>query len=157
MAYFASADDVYATLGRLIQDAAISGGLGSQLQQTNASVELALSDPAATITVDFAEGRDPVVAFGEPGRGTTLTLEMSADTAHEVFLGKRSLSQATADGLAQQRGSSETFVAVWPAAIFALPARYAQILAAADRSDLANIHASNSDQVQDPSLLESRL
>jgi putative sterol carrier protein len=155
MAYFASADEVYETLGQLAQDAAVSGGLGPQLQQTNASVKLALSEPVATITVAFSEGKDPVVAFGDSGRDATLTLEMSTDAAHEIFLGKLDLFEAAGDGRLKQQGSKESFVAAWPANVFALPARYAQILAATGHDDLADIEASL--PVEDPSLLNRRL
>lgn len=156
MAYFASADEVYETLGRLMRDSAVSKGLGSQLRQTNASVKLALSDPAATITIAFSEGQEPVVAFGDPGRDLALTLEMSADTAHEIFLGKLGFFEAAGDGRLAQQGSRESFVGVWPAAVFALPARYAQILAAAGRDDLARVDASTP-RVVDPSLSDRHL
>jgi hypothetical protein len=136
MGYFGSADDVYETLGQLLRDAATSQGLGPQLQQTNASVRLALSDPDARVTLVFAQDQDPVVEFGNSALNPTLTLEMSADTAHEVFLGKLSFFEAVRYGRLTQHGPSASFSAVWPIAEFTLPARYAQVLAAAGRGDL---------------------
>lgn len=154
MSYFASADEVYRTLGRLLQDAATSGGLGAQLQQTNTSVLFALSDPAASIALTVA-GNDPVVAFDAAEQDGALTLEMSADTAHEIFLGKLSLYDATDAERLVMSGSTESFVELWPTTMFVLPPRYTQILAAAGRAELADIEVNL--PIQDPSLLTRRL
>ena len=155
MPYFANADEVYETLGRLMEDAVASAGLGAQAQQTDASVRLALSNPAATITLTFSAGQVPAVAFGDSGRDSTLTLEMSADTAHEIFLGKLTLFEATSGRRLTQHGNADNLVALWRSASFALPARYEQILTAIGRTDLAQIDPQIS--VQDPSLLTPRI
>ena len=137
MTYFSSADEVYDTLGRLMQDAAVSGGLGPQLQQTTASVQLAMSDPESTITMMCSEGQDPVVEFGPGTESPTLTLEMSADTAHEIFLGVLNLFDAVDRGRLTLGGAGRDFLAIWPAAEFALPARYAQILDVTGHGEIA--------------------
>ena len=138
MSYFNSADQVYETLGQLVRDVVVSGGLGPQLQLTNASVQLALSDPQTTITLAFAEGEDPTVDLGATGVSPTLTLQMSADTAHEIFSGQRNLFAALDDGRLTLLGGGRDFLGVWPALAFALPGRYAQILEATGHSDLAS-------------------
>ena len=137
MAYFSTAEEVYDTIGQLVQDAALSLGLGPELQQTDTSVRLALSGPEATITVAFREGGGPEVTFGSSAMTPALTLEMSTDTAHEMFLGKLRFVEAASDGRVKQEGASASLSAVWPVAEFALPARYSQILVAAGRDDLA--------------------
>ena len=139
MAYFSGAGEVYETLGRLMQHAARSGGLGMQLQQMDASIRLALSNPTATITLACSDGEEPIVAFGGAYGSQTLTLEMSADTAHEIFSGQLDLSAAASAGRLAQRGTSNGFWDVWPAAQFALPVRYAEILTAAGRADLTHV------------------
>lgn len=57
-------------------------------------MQLDLSEPTATITLAFAEDQDPVVAFGDSGLHPELTLQLSADTAHELFLGKLDFFEA---------------------------------------------------------------
>jgi hypothetical protein len=139
VAYFRSAEDVYDTLGRLMQDAAASGGVGPLLQQANASAQLTLYDPSATITLAWSENEEAIVVFGNTDLHPGLTLEMSADTAHEIFLGKLNFFEAAGDGRVSRKGSNTAFLAIWAAAEFALQARYVQVLAATGHDDLASI------------------
>jgi hypothetical protein len=95
---FASEQDVYDNLGRLLSELVADPRLATQLQRANTIVQYRYSDPEATITVDVRRDVEPRVVLGTGGLDVEpeIVLSMAADTGHRCFLGAVNVTVAIA-------------------------------------------------------------
>jgi hypothetical protein len=131
LSYFESADDVYATLGRLITEIASDPDLGPRLCRADTVVRYEHSSPEATITVRLQEAAPVTVEFGPSEIEPEVILRMSADVAHRFWLGETSL----AVGLARGQIEALELLRLLPLANPAFPI-YRRQLVAQGRADL---------------------
>jgi hypothetical protein len=135
MPYFNNSSEIYDSFGRLLSDLVTSDGIGESLRGTETSIRFVLSDPGAELTW-ILKADAPGVVLGSTAGTADLTLEMSADCVHELFLGMRDYWFDVASGTVSALGSAPTVGALWPAVQFTSRSRYAQILSDLDRADL---------------------
>lgn len=95
---FGSSAEVYEAVGGILRRIAASPGFGPALQQLDASLLFALSDPEATVLLDCAKGTSAEVKMGvDTGSGST-TVSISSDNASALFLGDLNASFALRNG-----------------------------------------------------------
>jgi hypothetical protein len=136
MAYFTDETTVYETVGSFLADVAATGGVGEGLRRSNTVVQINLTDPSATITLDLQETTTPRVDLGPSSLEPTVELVMTADTAHELFVGSRNLLASVQEGAVTFTGLAPRLLSAWPALIFAGAAYYRMRLEVAGRTDL---------------------
>ena len=139
MPYFADADDVYAHIGKLFQDVAADPELGPRLRRADCTVQQRLRRPDALVTVRMAAGEEPLQAdLGQSSLQPDVVLQMDADTAHRLWLGRINVAVALARGEIRTRGPSATVLRLIPL-IEPVSVRYQAHLEGAGREDLANV------------------
>lgn len=125
MSHFSTETAVYDDLGTFIREIVRSPGLGPRLQLAETTLQFALSEPEALITVQLTANATPVVDCGPSGLQPEIILSMSADTAHAIFAGEAGLVTAAAAGEVDVTGSARRLLPVWSAIEFAALPRYA--------------------------------
>lgn len=105
MGYFKDADEVYATLGKLMRDIASDEELGPKFRRADTIVRYEYRNPDAVVTVRLQEGQDSQVDFGETEMEPEVTMTMDADVAHRFWLGEVNVTVALARGLSPPTGS----------------------------------------------------
>ncbi len=135
MGYFASANEVYEHLGKLLQEIAADPELAPEFQKADTVVRYQLHDPDAAITVKMRPGEDVVVDLGESQQEPEVTLAMDADTAHRFFLGSVNVTIALARGQIKAKGPVAKILKLVPLVKPVFP-RYKAQLEAAGREDL---------------------
>jgi hypothetical protein len=135
MPLFADADDLYAHLGRLFQDAAGDDELAATLGAANTVMQLRLRAPDAVVTVKAVEGAALQVDLGDTTLRPEVVLAMDADTAHGLWLGSVNVTVALARGQIVARGPVAKVLRLVPL-VRPLGARYRRQLEAAGREDL---------------------
>lgn len=134
MPYFTKAKDVYETLGALAWEICRSRGVGARVAQAATDVQIDLSEPSARITVHAREG--PRVDFGGAAIASGLFVKCSADTAHELALGKIGVAWAIERGEISLAGPVNNIAPAWVAGAFAAPVQYAAMLRRDGREEL---------------------
>ena len=132
MSYFADADDLYATLGRLITDALDDEMLGPLFARANTITRWSYSEPEATITMRLADGEPARVDFGASDLEPEVTLTMDADVAHQFWVGDLNVGIALARGQIVATGPVEKILRLVPLATRVVP-RYRRLLATQGR------------------------
>jgi len=138
MAYFETADQVYATLGRLFVELASDEELAPRFRKANTIVRYEYSDPESAITVRLQEGKPGDVDFGESEMEPEVTMTMAADTAHKFWLGQVNVTVALARGEIKATGPVAKILKLVPLAKPVFP-RYKAQLEEQGRSDLASV------------------
>jgi putative sterol carrier protein len=138
MAYFKTADEVYATLGRLFVEIASDEELAPKFRKANTIVRYEYSDPESAITVRLQEGQPGDVDLGESEMEPEVTMTMAADTAHKFWLGQVNVTVALARGEIKAKGPVAKILKLVPLAKPVFP-RYKAQLEEQGRSDLASV------------------
>jgi hypothetical protein len=139
MPYFADADEVYAHIGKLFQDIAADPGLEPRLRRADATLQQRLRRPDAQVTVRLVAGQEPLqVDLGQTTLQPDVVLQMDADTAHRVWLGRVNVAVALARGDIRTRGPAAAVLRLVPL-IEPVSARYQAQLEGAGREDLVNV------------------
>ena len=138
MAYFKTADEVYATLGRLFVEIASDEELAPKFRKANTIVRYEYSDPDSAITVRLQEGQPGDVDLGESEMEPEVTMTMAADTAHKFWLGQVNVTVALARGEIKAKGPVAKILKLVPLAKPVFP-RYKAQLEEQGRSDLASV------------------
>jgi putative sterol carrier protein len=133
--YFRDADDVYATLGKLLVDLMADEEASEKFKKANTIVRYEYSDPEATITVRLQEDQPGDVDLGESAMEPEVTMTMAADTAHRFWLGRVNVTVALARGEIKAKGPVAKILKLVPLAKPVFP-RYKAQLDAQGRSDL---------------------
>jgi hypothetical protein len=138
VAYFKTADEVYATLGRLFVDLASDEELAPKFRKADTIVRYEYSEPDSAITVRLQEGQPGDVDFGDSEMEPEVTMKMAADTAHEFWLGQVNVTVALARGQIKATGPVAKILKLVPLAKPVFP-RYKAQLEEQGRSDLASV------------------
>ena len=109
MSTFATADEVYELIGGMFRDALAEPGIGDELAASGVVLELRLTDPESSITVDMPN-RAVHCGPGYDGHKPSMSLRASADTAHEYWLGQVNVGVAVAKGRIKVKGSVPTLL-----------------------------------------------
>ncbi|MFL5845828.1 MAG: sterol carrier protein [Solirubrobacteraceae bacterium] len=135
MPVFASEQDVYDHIGRLLQAMVADEHLATQFQRADAIVQYRYREPAATITVDARRDSEPCVLLGGCDLVPEVVLSMTADTAHRFFLGHVNVTVALARGDIQTHGPVAKILKMVPLVKPFFP-HYRALLQAEGRPDL---------------------
>ena len=140
MGYFATADEVYENVGKLLQEVAADPELGPEFQKADTVVQYVYRDPDATITMKLRPGQDPQVDLGETQLDPEVVMAMDADIAHRFFLGQVNVTIALARGEIKAKGPVAKILKLVPLVKPTFP-RYRSQLEAAGREDLVGASA----------------
>jgi putative sterol carrier protein len=138
LAYFKDAQEVYDTIGKLMQDLAADEELAPKFRKANTIVRYAYRDPESTVTVRLQEGQPGDVEFGESDMEPEVTMSMEADTAHRFWLGKVNVTIALARGQIKASGPVQKILRLVPLTKPVFP-RYKAQLEAQGRTDLLDV------------------
>jgi putative sterol carrier protein len=138
LAYFKDAQEVYETIGKLMQDAAADEELAPKFRKANTIVRYDYRDPESAITVRLQEGQPGDVDFGASEMEPEVTMTMEADTAHRFWLGDVNVTVALARGQIKASGPVSKILKLAPLAKPLFP-RYKAQLEAQGRADLADV------------------
>lgn len=135
MAYFKDADEVYEFIGKLFQELNEDEELSAKLKKANTTVQYRYSDPDSQITVKMVDGEDGQVDLGETDLEPEVVMTMSADTAHEFWLGNVNVTVALARGRIRAKGPVAKILKLVPVIKPVFP-RYRAMLEEKGRGDL---------------------
>lgn len=117
---FSSADHVYATLGDFLEALAVSGGIGSALRETQASIFFDISDPVAPFVLSATGG----ISHGPPEGEPTCTLRGPATAFDAIFSGRTSIHSEISKRVVRLEGNGSVPGLIWPLIAFAAPGIY---------------------------------
>jgi len=114
MAIYVSAEQLYPCFQALFkrieeEDAAA----GESLLKSKLSIRFQCSDPTAAVTID-ARKKPVNISYGSTRVKPILDIKLSADTLHEILLGKIGLSKAMGSGRMKPKGPIWKSVALEP-------------------------------------------
>ncbi len=135
MAYFKDAQEVYETIGKLLQDIVTDEELAPKFRKANTIVRYQYREPDSTITVRLQEGQPGEVDFGESEMEPEVTMAMEADTAHRFWLGDVNVTVALARGQIKAKGPVAKMLKLVPLTKPVFP-RYKAQLEQQGRTDL---------------------
>ena len=138
MAYFASEQEVYDTLGRLFVDMVDDDELFGKFRKSNTIVQYRFHDPDSQITVRMKEDEEPKVDLGATDLQPEVTMTMDADTAHRFWLGQVNVTVALARGQIKAKGPVAKVLRLVPLARPVFP-RYEAQLKEQGREDLVEV------------------
>jgi putative sterol carrier protein len=133
--HFKDENDVYAFIGRLLQELAADPELAPQFKRADTTVQYQMSDPESQITVDMRPDREIRVDLGPSDLDPEVVMTLAADTAHGFWMGKVNITSALARGEVKARGPVAKVLRLVPLVKPSFP-RYEQILRDAGRTDL---------------------
>jgi putative sterol carrier protein len=134
---FKDADEVYATIGKLLRDIAEDEDLAPKFRKANTIVRYEYRDPEAIMTVRLQEGQPGDVDFGDSDMEPEVTMSMDADVAHRFWLGQVNVTTALARGQIKASGPVAKILKLVPLAKPVFP-RYKAQLEAQGRTDLVD-------------------
>jgi putative sterol carrier protein len=136
--YFADAQEVYDTIGKLFQELSEDEELAPKFRKANTIVQYAYRNPDSIVTVRLQEDQPGDVDFGDTDMEPEVTMRMEADTAHRFWLGKVNVTVALARGQIKAEGPVAKILKLVPLTKPVFP-RYKAQLEADGRSDLVNV------------------
>lgn len=104
MSRFATEQEVYDDLGKILASAAADEGLSARLKETDAVVQYRVSEPAATLTLDARKQSGATVELGETKLEPEIVFALEADVAHDLLNGELNLTSALASGAIATKG-----------------------------------------------------
>jgi len=138
MPYFADAQEVYDTLGRLFRELLDDDELAPKLKSADTIVRYEHTEPEAVITVRLREEEGEAVECGEGEMEADVVMRMSADTAHRYWLGDVNVTAALARGQIRTEGPVAKILKLVPLTKPVFP-RYRQQLIDQGRADLTEV------------------
>ena len=111
---FTSAQDIYDSIGRLMQELAADPVLQPVFHEADTCVRYELHDPDAAITVGSRAGSPVRVDLGPSDQEPEVVITMDADTAHAYLLGEVDMTVALARGQITAEGPVTKILAVLP-------------------------------------------
>jgi putative sterol carrier protein len=133
--YFRDAQEVYETIGRLLDDIVHDDELMPKFAKADTIVQYVHRDPEATITVRLQEGRAGQVDLGPTDMDPEVVMTMDADTAHRFWLGRVNVTVALARGQIKAKGPVAKILKLVPLVKPVFP-RYRAQLETQGRTDL---------------------
>ena len=104
MSRFATEQEVYDDLGKILASAAADEGLSARLKETDAVVQYRVSEPNATLTLDARKKSGTKVELGETKLEPDIVFALEADVAHELLNGELNLTSALSSGAIATKG-----------------------------------------------------
>ena len=136
MPQFSTAADVYGTIGELFHRMLADAELGPQVLGLGMAMQLEISKPDCTIVLDCRTGNGTVTT-GSANSEADLTLSMTADNAHRLWLGE--LNPTIGIATRKIKASGDLMKAMGLAGILdPAAALYRDLLAESGRTDLLN-------------------
>jgi putative sterol carrier protein len=123
MPHFTDEQDVYARLGKLLQEIVGDDQIGSRLQRADTIFQCRLREPEARLTIKALAAEDREVALGQTTLQPEVIVSMDADTAHAFWLGELNPALALARGDIQTRGPAAKILRLVPLVV-PVAARY---------------------------------
>ena len=118
MAVFANAEELYACIADMMETCSEDPGIGPRIQESNLVIRFIYQDPQSQITVDAKN--EPTKGYFNIFRGDNalvadVTMEMTADIAHQFWLGKVNLMAALTRGEMRAKGPIPAIMKMLPA------------------------------------------
>jgi len=140
---FTTADDVHASLGRLLQELAADAEFAPRLMVLDTVLQFRFRHPDAIATLTLRGDDAPAVVLGELPEGATapeIVVTLDADVAHALWRGQHNVAVGLARGTIQAKGETTRIVELLRLTDEIAP-RYDQLLRADGRDDLADAEA----------------
>lgn len=140
---FTTADDVHASLGRLLQELAADAEFAPRLMVLDTVLQFRFRHPDAIATLTLRGDDAPTVVLGELPEGATapeIVVTLDADVAHALWRGQHNVAVGLARGTIQAKGETTRIVELLRLTDEIAP-RYDQLLRADGRDDLADAEA----------------
>jgi hypothetical protein len=118
MGMFKDADEVYACIGGMMQKACTHDEMGPKIQASGLIIRFVYTDPDSSITIDTLqpeEGQYFRVLQGENNLEPIVSMQMTADVAHQFWLGKVNLTAALTRGQMKAKGNIQDILKLLPA------------------------------------------
>lgn len=103
MGVYKTAEDLYKYMGQIFSLAFETEELAEKLKATGVAIRLNYTDPDSVMAIDF--GRGVVECGDDVAMDVDVDLVMSADSAHQFWLGKLNVPLAFAKGTIKAKGS----------------------------------------------------
>lgn len=132
---FATEQEVYGCIGRLLEDVLADPELAAHFQRADTVLQYRLHEPRACVTVDTRADGVPRVILGECPFEPEVVLAMSGDTAHRFFLGDLNVAIALVRHELEVEGSREKILKLVPL-VKPLSARYRELVGAGEPARL---------------------
>lgn len=125
MSVYRDAERLYHCMGDLFTWAFAEPGLGDHLRASGLSIRLNMTDPESVVSLDLGHavietGPDSTIA-------ATVDLHLTADTAHDFWLGRVNVPLAVAKGTIKSKGPMAKVLMLGPL-IPPLSGKYEEIL-----------------------------
>lgn len=140
---FSTADDVHASLGRLLQELAADAEFAQRLMVLDTVLQFRFRNPDTVATLTLRGADAPAVTLGPLPEGAAapeITVTLDADVAHALWRGRHNVVVGLARGTIQAKGETTRIVELFRLTEEIAP-RYEQLLRAAGRDDLADAEA----------------
>jgi hypothetical protein len=124
---FADDTEVYAHLGRVLQELAADPELAPRFREADTVVRYELHEPESAITVGSRGGAPVRVDLGASEQEPEVVMSMDADIAHRYFLGEVDITIALARGQIRAEGPVGKILTLLPLVEPLLP-RYRAIV-----------------------------
>lgn len=120
MSQFATADEVYATIGEFLTQITQDSEMRDKFAAANTSFRVTYHDPDAVMVVDCTQN-PPVVSCGDTTTPAEIDLKMSADDGHSFWMGTLNMTVALAKKKVQVAGPMSKMMKLLPAMRPAFP------------------------------------
>ncbi len=127
MSQFATADEVYATIGAFLTEITHDPDMRPKFVAAGTSFRVTYHEPDAVMVVDCTQD-PPVVTCGESDTPAEIDLKMSADDGHAFWMGTLNMTVALAKRKVQVAGPMSKMMKLLPAMRPAFP-KYKAFLA----------------------------
>ena len=127
MAYFKDEDEVYRYIGGIFTEVLGDPELGPEFKDTEVVMGLHFTGPPSHLVIDAVEGKVYTGAECDSGPKPNIEMFMTADIAHQYWLGKVNVSQALAKGQMRAKGPVPTILKLVPITSKVFP-RYQRLI-----------------------------
>lgn len=137
---FSTADDVHASLGRLLQELAADAEFAPRLMVLDTVLQFRFRNPDTLATLTLRGDDAPSVVLGplpEGAEAPEIVVTLDVDVAHALWRGQHNVAVGLARGTIQAKGETTRIVELLRLTDEIAP-RYDQLLRAAGRDDLAD-------------------
>jgi hypothetical protein len=140
---FSTADDVHASLGRLLQELAADAEFAPRLMVLDTVLQFRFRNPDTLATLTLRGDDAPSVVLGplpEGAEAPEIVVTLDVDVAHALWRGQHNVAVGLARGTIQAKGETTRIVELLRLTDEIAP-RYDQLLRTAGRDDLADAEA----------------
>jgi hypothetical protein len=135
MSYFEDSGEVYHFIGGIFTEVLADPDLGSQFKDVGVIMGLHFTDPKSHLVIDGVEGKVYTGDECDAGPKPNIEMYMTADVAHQYWLGKVNVPQALSKGQMRAKGPATTILKLVPITQHVFP-RYARMIDESGREAL---------------------